>query len=143
VEPDVVERVPTDDEAEWRAQALRAVVADNTQALTDVLERLPLEVWSQWTNKAGKDLLTLSQERGSSGAYSCLARYLGILKELKREAFADREDVWVLVPGELQPRRATVMEDSPEEAEEVLVEFWDGYEPATKIDRTMVLKSNH
>jgi len=130
------------EEAEFKAQALRAVVADDTKALEEVLQRLPVEIWSKWENKAGKDLLTLSQERGSSRAYSLLARYLGLLKELERQGFEDRESVWVLVQGEVQPRRATVVEDTDKDAKEVLVEFWDGYEPPTQVDACMVMKTN-
>jgi hypothetical protein len=136
------ERVPTGEESEWKTQALRAVVADDVRALEEIFDRLPVEAWSKWKNKAGKDLLTLSQERGSTLAYSLLARRLGLLKELKQEGFEEREDVWVLIHGELQPRRATVCEDTAEDAQEVLVEFWDGYEPATRVDRCMVMKTN-
>lgn len=130
-----------EEEVEWKAQAMRAVVANDAQPLEDVLKRLPVNVWSNWRNKAGKDLVTLSEERGSSAAYSILARYLGVLKEQKRQAFEDREDVWVLVHGELQPRRATIVEEVDDDAQNLLVEFWDGDEPAIYVDRSMVLKS--
>jgi hypothetical protein len=129
------------EETEWKAQALRAVVQDDTDALAEVLDRLPVETWSIWKNKAGKDLITLAEERGSSGAYSLLARLLGLLKEMKRESFDDREAVWVLVQGDVQPRRATVLADTSAEAEQVLVEFWDDDMPPCHIDRRSVMKT--
>lgn len=132
---------PGDSEhAEIRASAFRAVAQDDTAALEEVLHSVDREIWSKWTNRAGKDLLTLSQERGSSLAYSMLARHLGMLKELQREAFEERESVWVFVGSEVQPRRATVLEDTPLEADEVSVEFWDGDEPAVMVEKCMVRK---
>jgi len=128
------------EEAEFKVKAFRAVVQDNTTVLLEVLGRLDISIWSKWQNKAGKDLLTLSQERGSSGAYSVLAKALGLVQEQKREAFEEREAVWIFAQGEVQPRRATVLEDTPEEADEVLVEYWDGDAPATRVERCLVRK---
>merc|ERR1719220_1088595 len=54
----------TEEDDEVRAlktTALRAVVKDDTVTLSKVLEGLPCGVWSQWRNKAGRDLVTLSQ----------------------------------------------------------------------------------
>jgi hypothetical protein len=138
---ETMERVPEGDEAELKVQAMRAVVGDDTKSLAEVLERLPVDIWSTWQNKAGRDLLTLSQERGSYSAYSLLARHLGLLKEAIREAFEDRENVWVIVKGELQPRRATVLRNATEEADSILVEFWDGYEPPIEVERCFVMKT--
>jgi hypothetical protein len=132
---------PTEAElAEMKAKAFRSVVQDNTSILLEVLQRLEIDTWREWQNKAGKDLLTLSQERGSSGAYSVLAKALGLVQELKRESFDEREAVWIFAQGEVQPRRATVLEDTPEEAEEVLVEYWDGDDPASLVERCLVRK---
>jgi len=97
-----------------------------------------VNTWSRWENRAGKDLLTLSQERGSSCAYSVLAKALGMMKEMKREAYEERETVWVFLHGEVQPRRATVLEDTPEEADDILVEYWDGDAPPEHVQRCMV-----
>mmetsp|Transcript_57482 Transcript_57482/g.160018 ORF Transcript_57482/g.160018 Transcript_57482/m.160018 type:complete len:618 (-) Transcript_57482:163-2016(-) len=127
-------------ESELRAKALRAVAQDDSESLAEVLRVVDTEVWSKWENKAGKDLLTLSQERGSSLAYSLLARGLGVLKELQRQSFEEREAVWVFEVGEVQPRRATIMEDTPEEADDILVEFWDGDAPACRVERCLVRK---
>jgi len=129
-----------DEEERLKARALRAVAQDDCASLCEVLERTPTEVLSRWQNKAGKDLLTLSQERGSAMAYSVLTRALGLLKEFKREAFQDREDVWVFLQGEVQPRRATVVEDTPEEADLVLIEYWDGDDPCEHVERCLVRK---
>lgn len=126
--------------AELKAKAFKAVVRDECEALVAVLEKVHKRVWSAWENKAGKDLLTLSQERGSSGAYSVLAKALDMIKQMKREAFEERESVWIFVNGDVQPKRATVLEDTPEEADEILVEYWDGDDPAFHVDRCMVRK---
>lgn len=129
-----------EDEEKLRAKAFRAVVQDDCAALAGVLAEAPLEVWSRWENRAGKDLLTLSQERGSASAYSVLAKALGMLRELKREAFEERETVWVFVNGDVQPRRATVLEETGEEAEVIHIEYWDGDSPPAHVERCSVRK---
>eukprot|EP00442_Polarella_glacialis_P025672 CAMPEP_0115166904 /NCGR_PEP_ID=MMETSP0227-20121206/74368_1 /TAXON_ID=89957 /ORGANISM="Polarella glacialis, Strain CCMP 1383" /LENGTH=762 /DNA_ID=CAMNT_0002579461 /DNA_START=75 /DNA_END=2365 /DNA_ORIENTATION=+ len=121
--------LPPDEEEKLKAQALRAVVQDDCASLAEVMLQAHSTIWSRWENKAGKDLLTLAQERGSSSAYSVLAKALGMVKEMKRDTYEERETVWVFVNGDVQPRRATVLEDTPEDAEDVLVEFWDGDSP--------------
>lgn len=121
-----------------KAQALRAVVQDDCPSLAEVLKVVRRSVWSRWENKAGKDLLTLSQERGSSMAYSMLAKSLGMVKEVKREFYEERQTVWVFVNGDIQPRRATVMEDTPEECDDVLLEFWDGDDPPERVERCLI-----
>lgn len=127
-----------EEEEKLKAKALRAVVQDDFSTLGEVLELAPVDKWSRWENRAGKDLLTLSQERGSSCAYSVLAKALGMMREMKREAFEERETVWVFLHGEVQPRRATVLEDTPEEADDILVEYWDGDAPPEHVERCMV-----
>ncbi|CAE6973623.1 unnamed protein product [Symbiodinium natans] len=123
-----------------KKEAFRNVVQDKMQELDEVLAQLPVQIWSCWENKAGKDLITLSQERGSSGAYCILAKRLGIVQELKKDSFEEREDVWVFLPGEVQPLRATVLEDTPEEQDDVLIQYWDGDDPATRIEKCLVRK---
>lgn len=123
-----------------KKEAFRFVVQDNTTGLSSALDRLPREIWSAWENKIGKTLLTLSEERGSSNAYSLLAKRLGLTQDRKIETFEYGETVWVYPVGDVQPKRATVREDSPEEEEEVLLEYWDGDDPASKVDKSMVLK---
>jgi hypothetical protein len=133
--------VPSEaEEAELKAKALKAVVRDDAETLIGVLEVAPRTMWENWQNKAGKDLLTLSQERGSTTAYSILAKALGILNELKRHTFEEREAVWIYIPGDVQPLPATVLEDTSEEPDEILVEFWDGDEPAKYVGRDQVFK---
>lgn len=73
---------------------------------------VPADVWSAWRNKAGKDLVALSEERGSSAAYAVLARASGIVQERRHVPLEEGDAVWVLANGELQPRRATVKEDT-------------------------------
>jgi len=123
-----------------KAKALRAVAQDDVVALAEIIENIPVDVWSKWENKAGKDLVTLSQERGSVSAYSQLAKALGIVKEVKRETFEEREAVWVFIRGDVQPKRATVLSDTPEEADMIPIEYWDGDEPASMVDRCSVRK---
>lgn len=127
--------------AENKKAAFRAVVQDNVQTLGAVLEVVPMEVWRLWENKAGKDLFTLSTERGSTNAYALLAESLGLLRERKRDTFEEREAVWVLIAGEVLARRATVLEDTPEDVEDVLLEYWDGDKPAERVQRCCVLKA--
>uniref|UniRef100_A0A7S2MVZ7 Uncharacterized protein n=1 Tax=Alexandrium andersonii TaxID=327968 RepID=A0A7S2MVZ7_9DINO len=104
----------------------------------EVLQQTPSDVMSRWQNKAGKDLLTLSEERGSTCAYSLIAKALGMMKEMKRDSFEERESVWVFVRGDVQPRRATVLEDTPEESDDVLLEYWDDDSPAERVERCLV-----
>eukprot|EP00928_Gymnodinium_smaydae_P036114 TRINITY_DN2528_c0_g1_i1.p1 TRINITY_DN2528_c0_g1~~TRINITY_DN2528_c0_g1_i1.p1 ORF type:complete len:773 (+),score=236.64 TRINITY_DN2528_c0_g1_i1:45-2321(+) len=130
----------TDEEERWRPQALRATVQDDPEKLQEVLDHVRVEVWSRWQNKAGKDLLTLAQERGSSLAYSMLAKAMGLVREQKRDAFEEREAVWVFLPGEVQPRRATVLQDTPDTADLIKLEYWDGDDPEQELDRAMVRK---
>lgn len=134
------ERHVLEDDSELRTKAFRAVVKDDTEALAEVTSKVPVLVWKGWSNKGGKDLLTLSEERGSKESYSMLAKALGVLKERKREAFEERETVWVLCARDVQARRGTVLEDTAPEAEEISVEFWDGNEGPTRIPRDSVLK---
>lgn len=131
----------SDDASALQFPAFRAVVRDDTEKLGEILQSVPQHVWSSWQNKAGKDLLTLAQERGSSGSQSMVAKALGLVQERKRESFEERETVWVLFPGEVQARHATVLEDVPETAGDVLLELWDSDDPPTRVNRGIVLKA--
>uniref|UniRef100_A0A7S1AGM8 Uncharacterized protein n=1 Tax=Noctiluca scintillans TaxID=2966 RepID=A0A7S1AGM8_NOCSC len=128
------------DEAELKPRAFRAVAQDNVEALETVLRGVSPDVWSFWQNKAGKDLLSLSEERGSGNAYRYLAKENGLLKELAQESYEEGEAVWIFLPGEVQPRRASVMEDTPEDAALILVEFWDDDDPPSHVERCLVRK---
>lgn len=139
----VFEEVPASvhDEAALKLAAFRAVVKDDTATLGEILDsKVPLSIWRRWENKVGKDLLMLSEERGSTAAYSMIAKALGILKERRRDSFEEREAVWVMLAGEVQPMRATVLEDTPEEAQDVFVEFWEGCDPPARVVRDIVFK---
>jgi len=136
----VPQHVSPEEEEKFKARALRAVVKDDCAALSEVLESVPVAQWSKWQNKAGKDLLTLAQDRGSACAETALAKALGMVDEAPKEAFEERQAVWVFLPGEVQPRRATVLEDTPEEDDEVLVEFWDGDDPPERMEKCLVRK---
>lgn len=121
-----------------KAQAFRAVAADDPTVLLELLETLHIDVVSNWQNKAGTDLLTLSEERKSAHAYLVLARAQGKLKDMKRQELKERDNVWVFVKGDVQAKRATVLEDTPEEADMVLLEFWDGELPQEYVDRSQI-----
>lgn len=127
---------------DWRTKAFKAVVGNDFEAIVTFLDAVDVEIWAPWQNKAGKDLLTLSLERGSKDVYPELAKARGILKEQRREAYEEREPVWVFFRDEVQPRRATVAEETGEEADEILVEFWDDEAdaPAQRVSRCSVRK---
>eukprot|EP00928_Gymnodinium_smaydae_P036874 TRINITY_DN25701_c0_g2_i1.p1 TRINITY_DN25701_c0_g2~~TRINITY_DN25701_c0_g2_i1.p1 ORF type:complete len:700 (-),score=183.60 TRINITY_DN25701_c0_g2_i1:101-2104(-) len=76
---------------ELRQKALRAVAQDDGDALLEILRMVDVSIWSEWKNKAGEKLLDMSQERRLSNAYAVLARELGLLKELTRETYVERE----------------------------------------------------
>mmetsp|Transcript_41226 Transcript_41226/g.109098 ORF Transcript_41226/g.109098 Transcript_41226/m.109098 type:complete len:641 (-) Transcript_41226:582-2504(-) len=129
-----------EDEEVLRTKALRSVARDDCDALAEVLAAVDVEVWSKWQNKAGQDLVVLSETRGSTGAYSLLASALGLLQEPSREVFGEKDTVWVFFAGEVMPRRATVLEDVPEDSDEIPLEFWDGDVLSGKVDRCLVRK---
>jgi len=133
-----------ENEEALRLAAYRAVVKDDTTTLADMMQSVPMEVWRSWTNKGGKGLVELAEERRSVASYSMLGKALGILQERKRESFEEQEAVWVMEPGDVQPKQATVLEDTPESADLILLKFWTGNDddPPTKVDRDCVLKAN-
>jgi len=128
------------DESELRTKALRAAARDDRKALTEVLAAVHVDVWSKWKNRAGQDLLALSEARQSSDAYSLLASALGLLHELPRETFIASETVWVFVADEVMPKRATVLDDIATAEDAIQVEFWDGDVPSQKVERCRVRK---
>jgi len=130
------------DEADLKKKAFRAVCQDDCETLTEVFGCISSDTWSTWANKAGKNLIDLSQERGSKAAYSLIAKSLGLIKEVKRELFEEREAVWIFSAGDVQPRQATVLEDTPLEADKILIEFWDGADEPIYIDRCQIHKSH-
>jgi len=125
---------------DFRAKALRAVAQNDCDTLGEVLSCVSVDEWSKWENKAGQNLVTLSEVRRSSGAYAMLAGAMGLLKELPRQSFEEKETVWVFEQGEVMPRRATVLEVTAQDAETVPVEFWDGDAPSVYVERCLVRK---
>jgi len=139
-EAEVMPALSEEDELKLKTAALRCVVKNDGDSLIEMLEGVPQSVWSAWQNRAGKDLITLAEERGSSDAHSALMKCMGLVQDMERDVFEERENVWVYLPGDVQPRRATVLEDTPEEVDEVLIEYWDGDDPPSRIDRAMIRK---
>jgi len=120
------------------------VVKDDTKELNNIFNNLSQDVWSSWHNRAGKNLLTLAQERRAAGSYALIGRALGLLQERKREAFEERETVWVLCPGKVQARHGTVVEDAPADGDtELLIEFWDRPGPPQKVPCDVSSKRVH
>ena len=72
IAPKKAPTISEDEMERLKTSAFRAVAQDKPDALKSMLEQVPSDLWSEWRNKAGKDLLSLAQERGSSEAYSCL-----------------------------------------------------------------------
>jgi len=60
--------------AKLRAKAFRAVAQDDAPTLQSILDSVTQDIWTPWKNKAGKDLLALSEEHNSSLAYAALAK---------------------------------------------------------------------
>lgn len=121
-----------------KARALGAVARKDAAALEEILEQTTTDVVKSWQNRAGTDLLTLSIERNSGECYSVLAKALGIVTEMPREEFEEKCTVWVFLMNDLQPKQATVLEDTPPENDYVLVEFWEGTAPAEKVPRSRI-----
>lgn len=92
-------------------------------------------------NKAGKDLISLSEERGSAKSYAALARGLGLVTEQTRDMFDEGESVWVFSRGDVTPRRATVVQTAGPDDDQVLLEFWDGEGEAQLTPRCTVRKA--
>lgn len=132
--------ITADEQTKLKAKAMRAVVQNDAAVLESVLEDVPLEIWCLWQNKAGKTLLELADERGSSEATASILKAQGVLEEQKRDTFEEREDVWVYNVGDVQPSRAVVLEDVDEHAKQILIEYWNGNDPPCYVDRAVVRK---
>jgi len=134
-------RCPTGDSiAIVKSKAFRATAQDDFGTLNEIIGSVSVDIWSKWENRAGKTLLTLSEERRSATVHSQIAKALGILKQSKRETFEERESVWVYVKGDVQPKRATVLANTLEAAEMIPIEYWEGNQPATCVNRCSVRK---
>mmetsp|Transcript_18975 Transcript_18975/g.40836 ORF Transcript_18975/g.40836 Transcript_18975/m.40836 type:complete len:493 (-) Transcript_18975:48-1526(-) len=107
-------------------KAKSAVLNNDGSALQEVLSRTDIDRVRSWKNAAGEGLLALSESRHKPEMYAILARAFGMVEERKPQAFEERQDVWVYTQGEVQPKRATILEDSPEEEDHVHIEYWDG-----------------
>jgi hypothetical protein len=127
--------------AELKAKATRSVVRNDALTLSEVLALVPSSVWSAWKNKAGTDLLALSEERGSNKCYAVLAKGLGLVTEVELSPLEENETVWVFTSGDVTPRRATVLRAPAGSDDEVLLQFWDGDDEAQLTPRCTVQKS--
>eukprot|EP00929_Paragymnodinium_shiwhaense_P032326 TRINITY_DN17937_c0_g1_i3.p1 TRINITY_DN17937_c0_g1~~TRINITY_DN17937_c0_g1_i3.p1 ORF type:complete len:786 (+),score=217.90 TRINITY_DN17937_c0_g1_i3:158-2515(+) len=134
-------KLTPEQEAKLRPMMFKAVVQDDAQTLSEAIEQVSVEEWSVWKNKADKDLLELADERGSSEAYSVLARALGIVVDAKKDTFEEQECVWVFSEESMQPVRATILEDADETVDDILVEMWDDDAPPMRITRSLIHKS--
>jgi len=134
-------RDAADADAPKKAACFRAVVQNDAEGLVELLGETSIDVWQRWENNAGKDLVSLSLERGSMKVYSVLVRALGIVQERKHSSLDRGDAVWVIEAGKVQPRQATVVEDVKDESEDVLLEFWDDNLPAMRVQRSRVSKA--
>jgi len=100
-----------------KSRAFRAAAQNDCVTVNEIISSVSIDIWSKWENRAGKTLLALSQERGSAAVHLLVAKALVILKHLKREAFEEREAVWVYRRGDVQPKRATVLATTLEDTE--------------------------
>merc|ERR1712137_391607 len=124
-----------------KSKAFRAAAQNDLGTLNEIIESVSIDTWSKWENRAGKTLLTLSEERRSTNVHSQLARALGIVRQSKCESFEEGETVWVYIEGDVQPKRATVLADTLDGTDVVPIEYWDGNEPATCVDRCTIHKT--
>jgi hypothetical protein len=122
------------------AKAKRGAAQNDMALITEVLQKVRKETWSTWANKAGDSLVKVAHDRQNTEVYSALARELGLLRELDRDFFAEDEDVWVYKPGEACPLRAKVLEDTPVENDEILIQYLDGDDAHTHVARATVRK---
>ena len=77
---------------ELQSVAQRAAVRNDTTAMTLVINTVEKEVWAQWRNKAGLDLLALAEERGSVATSTLIAQALGFPGRAEALAARQRED---------------------------------------------------
>jgi len=132
--------LPEDSTAISKSKAFRAAAQDDVRTLNEIIDSVPADIWSKWENRAGKTLLALSEERGSTAVHLQVAKALGIVKQITRETFEEREAVWVYMRGDIQPKRATVLAATLEDAEMVPIEYWEGSEAPTCVSRSSIRK---
>merc|ERR1711920_852411 len=101
-----------------QTKARRATCQDDVDTLASILDQVPMQTWSSWKNKNGDDLLEIAQARGSSEVYGLLLKSLGLAREQRRDSYVEGEDVWIFLPGDLQPVRAKILADTPLEDDE-------------------------
>jgi len=123
-----------------KSKAFRAAAQNDCGTINEIINLVSVDIWSKWENRAGKTLLALSQERGSAAVHLLVAKALGILKQLKRETFEEREAVWVYSRGDVQPKRATVLATTVEDTEMIPIEYWEGNGPPTCVSRCSIRK---
>eukprot|EP00929_Paragymnodinium_shiwhaense_P071873 TRINITY_DN36503_c0_g1_i1.p1 TRINITY_DN36503_c0_g1~~TRINITY_DN36503_c0_g1_i1.p1 ORF type:complete len:645 (-),score=201.80 TRINITY_DN36503_c0_g1_i1:59-1993(-) len=68
-------------EAVAKINGFFAVAKDNVQKLSSVLEAYPRDVWSKWTNSAGKTLQQMSVEQGSFKTHALMSKALGVKED--------------------------------------------------------------
>lgn len=130
-----------ENDADVKRQIFRAVETDNIDVLADVMWMVPLGVWVGWQDENGQDLLMLSKSKGASKVHAVLTRDLRLLMNIQDDALAEHDGVLVYMPGEAQPRTATVLEETPAGATEVFVEFWGGDISQVHVARCLVRRA--
>jgi len=134
-------RPSPEEEEKLKTEAFRACARGDAEKLAEVLEQLPTHhIWVKWRNKAGKDLEELCQERGEKceGALRVIYKASGREQTVVREYYEEGTYIWVHLKGDVQAKQATVMQDTPEEDDYILIQYWIGYDEPEYVDRSMV-----
>mmetsp|Transcript_18888 Transcript_18888/g.61447 ORF Transcript_18888/g.61447 Transcript_18888/m.61447 type:complete len:834 (+) Transcript_18888:103-2604(+) len=135
-----VERADRAKEMQLKKEAFRCCARGEVERLAEVLAQVPLDMWTKWRNGADKDLQELCVERGA-GSEECLKvifEAMGLTQEREREYFEEGTYVWVHRRGEVQAMQATVKQDTPEEDDLILIEYWIGSGAPEYVDRGIV-----
>jgi len=123
-----------------KKEAFRCCARGEAERLAEVLAQVPLDMWTKWRNGADKDLQELCVERGA-GSEECLKvifEAMGLTQEREREYFEEGTYVWVHRRGDVQALQATVKQDTPEEDDLILIEYWIGSGAPEYVDRGIV-----
>jgi len=134
---------PSGPHAEEKKAAFKAASTGDEKALVAALENVPTDVWTQWQNQGGQELMEMSKNRDEylgTSIHKLLLNMLGLIVERKYEPLDEGQAVWVFFAGDVVPRQATVREDTLADADKVLVQYWDGKddETAEYVDRCCV-----
>merc|ERR1712137_383437 len=61
-----------------KSKAFRAAAQDDVRTFNEIIDSVPVDIWSKWENQAGRTLLTLSQQRRSDVVHAQIAKALAL-----------------------------------------------------------------